>query len=274
MNKIYLICENPAWSKGLINYLKLLNQEFELWDLGKIAIEFNNEPPYGIFFNKMSASSVFRDNSHLIEKSIAIIRWLEEHNRKIINGSRALELELSKIEQYRALRKIGIPTPNSIIIYSCKEALKVSMEFSDKPFIIKPNTGGQGKGVFLFNTIDEFFQFHEEYGEKYFLNATIFQEYHEPDDGHIIRLEFINGKFLYAVRVETFGGFELCPAEACITPSNEFDFSQTKSISPKFNILKDYQDDMIPVYEGFLKINDLKICALEYLEDKKGNRFV
>ena len=42
------------------------------------------------------------------------------------------------------------------------------------------------------------------------------QEYVKSKAPFITRIEFIAGKFHYAVRVDTSdGGFELCPAEAC-----------------------------------------------------------
>ena len=31
----------------------------------------------------------------------------------------------------------------------------------------------------------------------------------------ITRAEFVGGRFLYAVEVDTSSGFELCPADAC-----------------------------------------------------------
>ena len=44
---------------------------------------------------------------------------------------------------------------------------------------------------------------------------TLIQEYIKSPEQYITRCEFIGGKFLYAVQVDTSGGFELCPADAC-----------------------------------------------------------
>ena len=35
------------------------------------------------------------------------------------------------------------------------------------------------------------------------------------DTGHIYRAEFVGGCFLYLVKIDATGGFELCPADAC-----------------------------------------------------------
>ncbi|MCZ8214878.1 MAG: hypothetical protein O9262_01500, partial [Cyclobacteriaceae bacterium] len=45
------------------------------------------------------------------------------------------------------------------------------------------------------------------------------QEYLVPKGGHIIRVETLNKKFLYAIKVHTTGeSFNLCPAELCQVP--------------------------------------------------------
>ena len=40
---------------------------------------------------------------------------------------------------------------------------------------------------------------------------TLVQRYIQAPEPYITRLEFVGGRFLYAVRVDTSQGFELCP---------------------------------------------------------------
>ena len=51
----------------------------------------------------MSASSHTRDHRFAAELTGGVLAWLESHGRKIVNNGRALQLEISKIAQYRAL---------------------------------------------------------------------------------------------------------------------------------------------------------------------------
>ena len=44
---------------------------------------------------------------------------------------------------------------------------------------------------------------------------TLIQEYIQSPDSYITRAEFIGGKYLYAVRVDTSKDSSLCPADAC-----------------------------------------------------------
>ena len=47
-------------------------------------------------------------------------------------------------------------------------------------------------------------------------NLLLLQEYfpHDPEKG-IVRMEFLDGKLLYAMRVISHGRFNLCPSEVC-----------------------------------------------------------
>ena len=42
------------------------------------------------------------------------------------------------------------------------------------------------------------------------------QRYIRAPEPFITRVEFVGGRFLYAVRVDTSQGFELCPADQCL----------------------------------------------------------
>lgn len=68
----------------------------------------------------------------------------------------------------------------------------------------------------LFNWIEELERTLST-GEEFSLDGiALVQEYIRPANGHITRLEFIGGKFYYAVEVDATDGFELCPADACV----------------------------------------------------------
>ena len=51
--------------------------------------------------------------------------------------------------------------------------------------------------------------------------AALVQEYVEPKDGAIVRVEVLDGRALYAIRIvrEAAATFNLCPADICQTPA-------------------------------------------------------
>src|SRR5690554_4996258 len=93
--KIYIIHENDKWMEPLREALNEQNLEYEEWNLGKGGMfDMSLPPPEGVFYNRMSASSHTRGHRYGIEHTHAVLEWLETHDRRIINGSRALLLEM------------------------------------------------------------------------------------------------------------------------------------------------------------------------------------
>ena len=100
--------------------------------------------------------------------------------------------------------------------------------------------------------------------------VTLLQEYIESDPKVITRLEFVKGKFLYAVQVDASKGFELCPADAC---NIEDEFCPTNPDGNKFMIIKNYKNNEIKNYENLLKSNGIEIAGIEYIKGVDGNHY-
>ena len=111
---IYVIHENTPWTEALVRELKRLGVPYELWFLDEGVLDLSEQPPHGIFYNRMSASSHTRDHRFAAEYTGCVLRWLEAHGREVLNGSHALALEISKVAQYEALSLSGIRTPRTV----------------------------------------------------------------------------------------------------------------------------------------------------------------
>ena len=191
------------------------------------------------------------------EYAAALIAWLESHGRKVLNGSRALQLELSKVAQYAALRAHGIRVPRTVPAIGRDAALAAAATF-EAPFIAKPNRGGKGLGVRLFHTAEALALYVEgaDY-ESPVDGLQLLQEYVRAPKPFITRAEFIGGRFLYAVEVDTSEGFELCPADVCAVegafcPAGPEELDQPRA---KFTIIDDIDARLKRRYEAFLAAN-------------------
>src|SRR5205085_6623903 len=123
------------------------------------------------------------------------------------------------------------------------------------PLILKHNRGGKGLGVRLFLSraaLDEHLASAEF--EEPVDGITLVQRYIQAPEPFITRLEFVGGRFLYAVRVDTSQGFELCPADACRLDGAAA-AGPAVAASDKFRIVENYRDPLIPNYERFLAGN-------------------
>ena len=269
MKKIYVIHENDEWLIPLRESLKKINAPYEEWHMNKVKFDYKKTPPEGIFYNRMSASSHSRGHRYAPENTKNLLSWLEEKNKRIINNSRALELEISKKEQYIELKKFDIKFPTTYYANNKKEIIEKSKNFN-KPFITKHNRGGKGLGVKYFENTFDLEKYINNNFEDSIDGITLLQEYITSDPQVITRVEFVNGKFLYAVQVDASDGFELCPADSC---NVEGEFCPTNPDGNKFMIIKDYKNIEIKKYENLLKSNGIEIAGIEYIKGKDGTHY-
>ncbi|WP_188456767.1 ATP-grasp domain-containing protein [Virgibacillus oceani] len=272
MSKIYVIHENNEWTEHLFNRLEELELPYEDWSVENGSVDLTSVPPEGIFYNRMSASSHTRGHRYSPELTNAVLAWLEHHGRTVINGSRALQLEVSKVLQYLELEKFGIKTPKTVAAVGKMELLEAAETFKGQKFITKHNRAGKGLGVQLFQSEGALQNYVEgEYFEPSVDGITLIQEYIESPESFITRCEFVGGKFVYAVRVDTSDGFELCPADACTIDDLYCPADKEESPSPsKFQVREDFDHPILKKYEKVLAANNIQIAGIEFIEDKNG----
>ncbi len=274
MKKIYVIHENDDWVLPLRTAFQQLNLPFEEWFVDKLSLDLSKAPPEGIFYNRISASSHTRDHRFAPEFTENLLAWLHRHGRTVINGRRALQLEVRKSEQYLALQEFGIAHPKTIIVNAVDLLPQAVDQLNLFPFIIKPNRGGKGTGVQLIQSKERLLQAiqNNQIGES-LDGIWLVQEYVQPANGRVVRAEFVGGKFLYAVSIDSSNGFQLCPADVCQI-EDAFCPVGNATDQPKFEILDNYENGDLEQYAAFLKANDIGIGAIEYAENEQGQRLV
>lgn len=275
MSKVHVIHENSAWVEPLQRAFEELRTPYEEWFLDQGVLDLRAPPPPGVFYNRMSASSHTRDHRYAAEYTGAMLAWLERHGRTVVNNSRALRLEISKVAQYEALAAFGLRTPETLAVVG-KDNIATAAEALGYPLILKHNRGGKGLGVRLFLSraaLDEHLASPEF--EEPVDGITLVQRYIQAPQPFITRLEFVAGKFLYAVQVDTSQGFELCPADACQIDSAAIGSAACPAVAPseKFRILEGYRDPLIPTYESFLAANGIGIAGIEVIVDGEGRSY-
>ena len=219
---VHVIHDNPEWIPPFATALETRGIEVVEWLLPDTTIDLSQEPPQGLYWSRLSASSHTRTDPHVKEYGRALLAWLEAGGRTVLNGAHVYELEVSKVLQHRRLETRGFSVPRTVAALGAA-GLADAVRTLDPPFITKHNQGGKGLGVRRFDSHAEFDALAHEFapGGDNAPNdgITLVQEYVRPAQPFITRAEFIGGRFHYAVRVDvSAGSFELCPAEACEIP--------------------------------------------------------
>ena len=268
MSKVHIIHENSAWLPPLRAALDELDTPYTEWHLDQGYFDFSSPPPSGVFYNRMSASSHTRGHTYAPEYTASVLAWLSAHGRRVVNDSRALELEVSKVKQYAALGAYGIRVPRTIVAVG-KESVSAAARDFGAPLMLKPNRGGKGAGVQLFQSLDAVDAYLDSDDYDAGPDGTILvQQFIESADSAIIRCEFVGGKFLYAVRVDTSQGFELCPADVCQIEDQACPVGEAPA--PRFEILHAFDHPNIQKYEAFLGANGIEVSGIEMIVDSDG----
>ncbi|MDT8344050.1 MAG: hypothetical protein RQ752_06420 [Thermohalobaculum sp.] len=263
MPRIHVLHENPDWLPPLAAALDGIGADWEDWFLVERAIDLTAPPPEGVFYNRMSASSHTRGHRFSAELTAVTLAWLTQHGRRVVNGPGALDLEISKVRQYATLARAGVATPRTVAVVGRGGLVDAARAaFGTGRFILKPNRGGKGLGVRLFENPDAL--------AAHVASAA----YDEPLDGvHLLqahvataepiitRAEFVGGRFLYAVEVDTSGGFELCPADVCEVPG---------AARPAFRVIESIDPGLKARLERFLRLADIEIAGIEFATGRDG----
>ncbi|HYC45714.1 MAG TPA: alpha-L-glutamate ligase [Burkholderiales bacterium] len=278
MPKIHVIHENDAWVEPLRAAFDELALPFEEWFLSEGVLDFAGVPPQGVFYNRMSASSHTRGHRYGPELTAGTLAWLQQHGRRVVNNARALQLELSKLEQYAALSRYGIRTPRTVAAVGRGHIVEAAKRFSGS-FITKHNRAGKGLGVQLFHSHDALTAYVESDAfEDSVDGITLIQEYIRAPEPYITRVEFVGGEFLYAVRVDTSLGFLLCPADVCqvgdafcpVGESNAIADTAPASTAPRFSIIQGFDHPIVERYRQFIAANGIAIAGIEFITDARG----
>ncbi|MDX1460322.1 MAG: hypothetical protein R3348_04640 [Xanthomonadales bacterium] len=270
--KLHILYENEDWMPPLRSALRHRGLTWAEHLMDGDRIEIGKLPEPGVWLNRMSPSSHTRGHQGGLLVAREWIFQLEQRGDRVINGSAALRLELSKLHQYAALEASGIRTPRTIGVVG-REGLAAAARQMAMPFITKHNQGGKGLGVRLFESLGTFDAYVE--GPDFEPSPdgiTLLQQYIPPRDQTITRAEIVNGKFLYAVKVGTGQGFELCPADVCQVGD---DFCPTDGAG-LFSLREDIsaQDPLIARLAAFTRDQGLDVAGIEWVEDDDGTPYV
>lgn len=261
--KVYVIHENPHWYAPLAAAFDAAGVPHEQWLAGDGVLDLGAAPPDGVFWSRMSASAHTRGHPHAKDFTRGVLCWLESHGRRVVNGRRVLELEMSKVDQLTALRAAGFDVPQTVAVAGLAE-LPAAARKLPVPFIGKHNQGGKGLGVRLFDSHDEFDEYLSSAGYQAPADGvTLLQEYLRAAQPLITRVELVGGEFIYAITADTArGGFELCPADACAIGQPPGD--------GLFALRAGFGHPIVGRYLEFARAQGIEIAGFEFIETEDG----
>ncbi len=218
--KLQILYEHPHWFRPLFAELDRRGLPWEPVQIAGHTFDPGEEAPLDgtLLFNRMSPSAWLRGLGSAIPYTTHLLDRLESTPSapRIINGARAWATEISKASQLGLLSRLGLPFPAARVIHDPASAPRAAAGLRF-PVVVKPNVGGSGAGVRRFEA-SEALEAAAHAGELDLgLDGTgLVQEYIPAEEGRIVRVETLGGRFLYAIAIYSSGDdFNLCPADVC-----------------------------------------------------------
>ena len=281
---IAIYYEQPNWFKPLfseldrrgINYIKLFAPD-HTW-----APEDHPEEKYSLVFNRMSPSAWNRGHGDGIFYTLGFLEHLAARGVRVLNGLAAYRSELSKSGQLALLESLALPYPISRVIHRAEQAPQAA-EGLRWPVVVKPNIGGSGAGVKRFDHVSQLeaaARLDPTDPDALALgmdSTALVQEFLPAEDAHIVRVEVLNGKYLYAIKVHITGEtFDLCPADICRTSSGvDLNRAACALDAPKTGITVEAfspSSAIIADVERIMAASGIGIGGVEYITDSRDGR--
>ena len=213
---LVVLYEHPEWQKPLFAALERRAVRFEAFDLKSAAFSNVDALAAPLYFNQASPSAYVRGHVRAVPLALAYMRTLERRGARVLNGADVFALELSKSAQATLLQTLAIDTPHSIT-FNDVAALRPRAGQMRWPALLKPDQGGSGARIHVVESVEQVAAILDADPSLWLPdNLFLLQELleHDPEAG-IVRLEFLGGELLYAMRVKTHGRFNLCPSPVC-----------------------------------------------------------
>ena len=263
---IAILYEHPEWFELLFGELERRQIPFERLHAECLSFDSEADSFPDLVVNRMSPSAWRRGHGNGIFTVKDYLVHLEEHGVPIVNGSQAYAVEISKARQLDLFRRAGVGYPRARVINHRSLAVEAArgLEF---PVVIKPNIGGSGAGIVRFDSLDQLAAAQPDLGID---GTALVQEFLPAREGAIVRIEVLNGEYLYAIKIfPDFSSFNLCPADIC-----QVDYGVCAAEAPKKRLRIERADPPREAIDAALRLAsaaELDIGGIEYLvNDRNG----
>lgn len=268
---IAILYEHPLWFNPLFAELDRRGAEYRPIDASDSRIDLEGALEHcRLVVNRMSPSAWTRGNGPAIARTQDLLRRLEADGTSVINGARAFEYEISKARQLELLAGLDVSHPAGRPFSDPSEAIEAAADLRF-PVLVKPNLGGSGAGIRSFNDSAELkAAFRAGELDDLSLDGLALVQEHLPAEGDsIVRVEILDGEYLYAIRLRLLpGSFNLCPADYCDLPGIADGVSgrglPVEAFTPP--------DDVIETAKGIIEAAGMDLGGVEYLVDSRDGR--
>lgn len=266
--QVCILTENEEWDSVYHDALVSAGAKVSKLRISD-AVVFDFVPDADVYFNRYSPSASWRGRADATVCAMAWLEHLELSGARVFSGTSALRLEQSKVAQHAACIRAGFRCP-SIVACAGNSVANVVKTWSPagERLVIKPDCGGSGRDVC--EAVSGF-----DTCELSDNQLFVVQKFIDSAQGTLTRMEFVNGKLLYALKVRVdAGSYDNCPSDACLRGNCPMQRDTTK-----FNVDKAFpstREDHAAVghAQTLIAMFHLDIVGIEMIKDLNGKWWV
>lgn len=264
---IAILDEHPEWSKRLIAELEGRGLAVDRIDHANHAFDpRERRVPHDVLVNRSSPSSHRRGHAGVLFYTEALLDHYQALGVPVINPVAAYRFEKSKALQIGLFERLAVRYPRTVVV-NHGDQLRKAIDAFRFPVLVKPNVGGSGALIERFDDRDalEARASTLDFGPD---GVALLQEYVEPRDGAIVRVEVLDGRALYAIRiVKRAEDFNLCPADICQVSASSGDLGACPvDVRPGLEVTRyDAPDDVVAQATALTRAASIDVGGVEYL---------
>ena len=271
---IGILDEHPEWSNRLVAELHGRGLNVDRIDHSSHAFDpRERRVPHDVLVNRSSPSSHRRGHASVLFYTEALLDHYQALGVPVINPVAAYRFEKSKALQLGLFERLGVRYPRTIVVNHAEQLAK-AVDGLRFPVLVKPNVGGSGALIERFDDRDalDVRAGALDFGPD---GVALLQEYVEPRDGAIVRVEVLDGRALYAIRiVKRAEDFNLCPADICQVPAPAGELAACPvDVRPGLEVTRyDAPDDVVAQAIALTRAASIDVGGVEYLVSAHDGR--
>jgi hypothetical protein len=260
---IAILYEHPVWFQPLFAELERRGAPYERLFVPDEGYDpAVRSCPYALVVNRVSAFPSGGSHPEIILYVKQYLSYLEGIGAQVVNGYHSYLVGTSKAMQVDVLERLGLCYPRARVIHHPDQAIRAA-EGLTFPLVVKPNVGGSGAGILKFESVDELQLAVETQALDLGIDHTaLMQEYLSPQGKYIVRVEMLDGEFLYAIRLPiSEDSFNYCPADGCNVDNPDLAVQTHK---PPEEVIRDVK--------RILEASQADLGSVEYLVNEADGR--
>jgi predicted ATP-grasp superfamily ATP-dependent carboligase len=259
---IGVLYEHPEWFKPLfaelerrgVAYKKLFVREHSYDPAVRLC-------PYSLIVNRVSAYPSGGSHPEIVLYVRQYLAYLESIQAPVVNGYRSYLVGTSKALQLDIFEGLGLRYPRARVIHDPAQALEATRGLTF-PIVVKPNIGGSGAGILKLDCRAELRLAVDAQAIDLGIDHTaLVQEYLPAKGQYIVRVEILDGAFLYAIRVPIAEySFNYCPADGCNTENPDLAVERYEP-----------PDRVVQEAKAILAASEADLGSVEYLVNERND---